>query len=128
MSSWVIPFVWLSIYWATIWIVPTERLCKGLFTRYVLKRLPPKRWWTPGSTGHMYRYMLWWGITIVLEYGYPRFGVKTWALLFWGPVILVVLDDYFFGDDDAWKRRWEGVKNKIKWKMDLPEPVRQEVA
>lgn len=38
------------------------------------------------------------------------------------------LDDWFTGDDDERKRRWEAVKNKVKWLMVLPRPVPQGTA
>lgn len=42
---------------------------------------------------------------------------------YWIGIIILFLDDAFFGDDDdRWKRRWQAVKNKIKWKMVLPKP------
>lgn len=31
-------------------------------------------------------------------------------------VLVVVLDDFFRGDD-TWRRRWAAAKNKLKWKM-----------
>lgn len=33
-----------------------------------------------------------------------------------------VLDDHLFGDDDLRRRRWEAVRNKIRWLMELPKP------
>lgn len=130
MPTWLQGFVWLLLYWSTVWIVPYKRLCRGLFTRFVLKRVvPPRRIWNNGGVGHSYRYMLWLGMTLILQYGLGVLNTKAWNPIFWAPLILVLLDDYIFGDDDAWKRRWEGVKNKIKWQMELPpEPTRQETA
>lgn len=33
------------------------------------------------------------------------------------------IDDYFSDDDDH-KKFWDTVRNKIKWKMELPKPVK----
>lgn len=37
-------------------------------------------------------------------------------------LILLYLDDYFTNDDNH-KKWWAEVRNKIKWKMELPAPV-----
>lgn len=36
-------------------------------------------------------------------------------------IIVLYLDDIYFNDDDKWKKRWQTLKNKIKWKMTLPQ-------
>jgi len=41
-------------------------------------------------------------------------------VVYWMILLGQLLDDYLNGDDDSWKKRWEGVKNKIKWLMELP--------
>lgn len=40
--------------------------------------------------------------------------------ILWSIFIALYLDDYMTGDDDQWKRRWEAVRNKVKWLMELP--------
>lgn len=42
-------------------------------------------------------------------------------LSYYIPVIILYLDDIFSEDDDTWKRRFRTAKNKIKWKMKLPQ-------
>jgi hypothetical protein len=37
-------------------------------------------------------------------------------------IIALFLDDYFTNDDDM-KKWWMEVRNKIKWKMELPQPA-----
>ena len=49
------------------------------------------------------------------------------SLAFWLLQAGLYLDDLLTGDDDdRWRRRWESLKNKVKWKMRLPVlvPVR----
>lgn len=41
--------------------------------------------------------------------------------VYWGSVIALYLDDYFT-DNNQWKRRWEGAKNRIKW-LWTPAPI-----
>ena len=120
-----IAFAWFSMYWATTWIVPDEKLCKGYITRGIKKVVPPKKWWSNGPGGHAYRYLLWYGTFILLSSFVVKMKTDTWSLIFWGALIIVLLDDYLFGDDEWRKRLWEGVRNRVKWQMDLPaEPVK----
>lgn len=39
----------------------------------------------------------------------------------YGLVVVFFIDDYYNGDDD-WRKRWQAVRNRIKWKMRLPAP------
>ncbi len=115
-------FAWVGLYFAAQILVPFRKKCRGLFTRKVLARVvPPCRWWT-GFYKDTYRYFLWLGCWALasLFIGEKR---DVNDLVFWGTYILLLLDDYFFGDDDSWKKFLEGVKNKVKWKMELPQPV-----
>lgn len=43
---------------------------------------------------------------------YVTFGIDT----------LRALDDLFNHDDDSFRRFFEGLRNKVKWKMALPRP------
>ena len=124
--SWYMPFAFLLLYWTTLWIVPDKKLCKGLLTKYVLKKIiPPKVMWRDGKTGHMYRYLLWLCTTIILQFLVFGGSALIWEYLFWVPLIVVLLDDYFFGDDDLWKKISQFGGNNIKWKMELPpQPIR----
>lgn len=51
-------------------------------------------------------------------------GVNIGSAPFWFVVVCAV-DDYFNGNDDGWKL-WDTVRNKIKWKMDLPPAPAEE--
>jgi len=48
--------------------------------------------------------------------------------LYFIAIAILYIDDVLFGDDDQTKKRWESVKNRIKWKMELPAPIEGEVA
>lgn len=43
--------------------------------------------------------------------------------LFYFSLLALYLDDWLTGDD-RWKRRWQSLKNKLKWKVFVPSPVR----
>lgn len=60
---------------------------------------------------------LWWFIARVLDLAV---GPAVEQVVFWSGYIGQALDDYFFGDDDDRRRFWEGVRNRVKWKMELP--------
>jgi hypothetical protein len=49
--------------------------------------------------------------------------VKLANAAYFVPFVCLYLDDYLTGDDDKWRRFWEGVRNKIKWLMKLPQPA-----
>jgi len=42
---------------------------------------------------------------------------------FWVPWTVFHLDDWFTGGDDDWRRRWESVRNRVRWLMQLPAPT-----
>jgi hypothetical protein len=63
---------------------------------------------------------------------FVRFMLLVYSIVWWLPTeavfsvyILLEMDDYLNGDDDDRKRRWEGVKNKVKWLMELPAPAKE---
>lgn len=39
----------------------------------------------------------------------------------YGLIVIFFIDDYYNGDDN-WRKRWQEVRNRIKWKMKLPAP------
>lgn len=85
-------------------------------------------------------------ITMPLKHKFPKIFNNTWCrliqilLLVWMEIVLqwplghksfylycfgmiaLYLDDYLSDDDDR-KKFWDTVRNKIKWKMELPKPV-----
>lgn len=39
----------------------------------------------------------------------------------WVPLVVLNVDDLVTGDDDdRWRRRWQAVKNRVRWRMVLP--------
>lgn len=123
MNGWL----WFALWLVVDIAVPQRRLCRGYVSRLLAKVIPPKRWWYPKGRFHhgLYRNIIWWLLCGVLNQLVAR---QFRDILFWGGLILLYLDDYVNGDDDDPKKRWEGVKNKIKWKMRLPEPLTDQVA
>lgn len=57
----------------------------------------------------------------------PEHQLNYVVQTYWIVVIVLYMDDYLFGDDDQWKRRWEATKNKVRWlwtpQMDLQKEV-----
>lgn len=120
MPAWAVGLAWYLIYMTSIWMIPNERLCKGFITKKVLRRvIPPRSMWNTGTSGHGYRYLIWLGFNFITLFVFHLRDIY-WDALFWGVMIVLLMDDYIFGDDDRWKRLWEGGKNKVKWLMDLP--------
>lgn len=53
-------------------------------------------------------------------------SVAYWIILFgyWWPYTTLFLDDIITGKDRNWKKKWDAVKNKIRWKwLPTPRPV-----
>lgn len=120
MSGWA----WLGLYFLSQFSVPAKKKCRGLFTRYILARIiPPRRWWKSAPGNDTYRYFLWMGVNLPLQYTVLLHNDALGEAIFWGGYILMLLDDYLFGDDNSWKKFKEWAGNKIKWKMELPQPA-----
>ncbi len=78
--------------------------------RWILSQKPPKQMMRRFLT---FSFALW----AITE---PFLNEPISGSLFYTLLIVMELDDYLNGDDDDRKKRWEAVKNKIKWLMDLP--------
>jgi len=114
--------IWTVLLFA---VLIADRDCKGIFTRKVLSRIPPRKWWTPATfVAINYRYLLISGTIFVVQEFVPN---DMDDLVWWVPQILVLLDDWLFHDTDL-KKKWDMVRNKIKWRMELPEPLHDQVA
>jgi hypothetical protein len=61
-------------------------------------------------------------ITVVFAIAKPLPG-HLGVAVYYGGVLVLVLDDFLFGDDQDWRKRWEGVRNRIRWRMKLPQPA-----
>lgn len=52
----------------------------------------------------------------ILLFGLPLVGFDPGGGYFFLAYIIRIFDDILNGEDDAWKKRWDSVKNKVKWK------------
>lgn len=119
---------WVGLYFVSILFIPSRKLCRGLFTRHILIRfIPPRRFWA-GPWRNSYRYMLWVVGSLPLLFSGVVNSANARYAVFFGVYILLLLDDYIFGDDENRKKMREWARNKIKWKMKLPAPVTDQVA
>ncbi len=91
----------------------------GLITK-VLARAPVMGYLPPKLRGGFLRFLAltMFGITVACTAGLYE-GLAT---VFVGDLVYAI-DDWFFGDDDAWRRRWRAAKNTVRWLMELPAPV-----
>lgn len=111
---WVGFAVWMPV---VVLFSPEDRAWKGNFGRLFIK-LPLvrnlHRWGGP-----FFFWLVWWQFLIVVG----TFTIHDPSLTFFIDTARR-LDDYFNHDDDSWRKLWEGVRNKVKWKMELPpEPI-----
>lgn len=121
MSHWA----WAILFWVlTLAVIFAERECKGIITRRVISRVPPARLWATGFSAFNYRYALIGTVAFAASFFTPNF---MHDMLWWGSQTVVVLDDWLFHDTD-FKKKWDMVRNKIKWRMELPEPLTDQVA
>jgi TctA family transporter len=87
-----------------------KRFMKGIISRFITRRL--------GRFGILKVE----GVLIITLYVSCRVsGSDLPFILFPLFIIARILDDYINGDDDERKRRRMWLRNKLKWKMKLPE-------
>lgn len=111
---------WLVIYCAAVVMVPARSLYRGKILTMPIRRRT--RLFSPtvdgifdirGANLRLIQLVtVGWGIGWFIPYAF------CWLLM-----ILLYLDDRFTGDDDRWKKFKESVRNRVKWKMKLPQPV-----
>lgn len=111
MSWWTVLALW-AVYWMALWILPASKMGNG-YTGRILFR------WVHRRNRYIVRFMCWWGVSLVVSFLWHR--PFAFSITFWPVAIGFIADDYYFGDDDERKKRWDAVKNKIKWLMDLPK-------
>jgi len=110
----MIGFAYLGLYWTAQFFVALgfpKRYGNGFTGKAI------RRWVKQPSSRVFVRYMAWFGVTIAV------WGWHAPNAIFWPVAIGFLIDDYVFGDDEDLKRRWQAVKNSVKWKMKLPEPA-----
>ena len=117
--TWAWMVLGLAVQWGMILMWP-RRIGKGLVTKKMW------RWPLIGSslpTTVRSKQVF----SLIAVFWTIQFGVADTiygVAGFWVALIGLYLDDYLFGDDEG-KRRWDWVRNKIRWKMALPEPAPQ---
>lgn len=109
------------VWFVVMMMVPPRKHQRGYIWR-LLRKLPPwvfiRGEFNPREFRTLFRTWL-------------RFIILAWALLgvlsvigvsgglhgalFYTTLTVIELDDLYNGDDEDRKRRWEGVKNKVKW-------------
>lgn len=115
------------IYLVVLFSIPERRLCRGLFTRHVIKKVirVPYIWEIP-VVGNTVRYFGW---LILMDFGLQTlcgWSSTTTIAIFYTTYVVILLDDYFFGDDDRRKRMKEWAKNKVKWLWTPPAKLETE--
>ena len=118
-AAWIALVCGFGCYLAVKTVDGGTRRFKGKFHRWLLRR--------HGLDG-----LLKWGaLNVLLAFSPLGFWLAgntfMWALLvivFWVINGIVDLDDLINGKERPPKERWAALKNKVRWKMQLPAPVR----
>lgn len=119
---------WESVGWLMLWVAATTfiqiKWPKRWHNGYIYKAITKIVHSPPDSLAVMFTFF---GFALGISYAVDLFvGDRAGDAIYWAVLLLQVLDDYWNGDDDQRKKRWEAAKNKIKWLMELPQaqPVR----
>lgn len=121
-------YAYVILYYVVLFKVPSHKLYKGIIWRNVLK-VPPmryvgRRWTKPlalavrDGARSIVALVVW---DTIVWYAIPA-SHGLHETLFWTPPIAAFMADYLH-DDDRFKRFYNEVRNKIRWKMELPVPV-----
>lgn len=112
MSTSTLHVVYMMGYVALVWILPLRKIQNGYFWRGVRKLLPG-RWGSRDPivvvVRHLVSYFGWYGVCLFV------LPDPWFEAVFFPALIVIGLDDLYNGDDDDRKRRWESLKNKVKW-------------
>lgn len=123
-SYWLYYLLWIVVDFA----VPRRKEQKGyiwravratLFRWFFIKK-PPEQLFRRFM---VFSAIVYYGVLLQL----PLSDFQTGALFFAFFTVLA-LDDYLNGDDDDRKKRWDWVRNKIRWLMELPAKPQEEPA
>jgi hypothetical protein len=116
MNDWAWVILVLVVQLGCILLKP-RNIGKGKYITMPLRRALPKifdHMWC-----RLFQILLLIGIQLMIDavmHGHLGF------YLYCVGMIALYLDDYLSDDDDR-KKFWDMVRNKIKWKMELPKPV-----
>lgn len=124
MGAWVMICLWVaSVY--------PQRVNKGYISRAHMRiarkiyKRPAEPTWRYIGCWLIGFFVVMWSLTLVLVFVVSMMGLSVAHGEFWIVAIIREFDDVLNGEDDAWKKRWDSVKNKVKWKWTpAMEPVR----
>ena len=88
---------------------------KGIINKKILSRIKMDR----RTLGGRFAFLFFW---IAVSFGIEAIAHISQVIVYWGGIIILVLDDHL-NKDDNYRKYWDLVRNKIKWKMELPQPV-----
>ena len=120
MSYWGWDLLFLIVFFF-LQLSRPKNFCRGRVSRLLSKHFLPRAFWRPEMPLYFSRLFLCLLVSLPVRMASTLVG----HALFWLLTIGLLLDDYYFGDDDHWQRFKELVRNKVKWKMQLPQPVNE---
>lgn len=105
----------LAVSWPLQWMFPTRYANGKIFSRWLRRKLKWQR-----ANIRMSQIV---AVSAIELGAQEAFGIRDHIQfgIFWSVYILLFVDDYLTGDDDQTKRFLNWVKNKIRWKMYLPQ-------
>lgn len=114
------------LFWVTLFIVLYPQIIKPHTWGKGKYLTMPLRRWFPKLFDHYFCRTIQVLIALGLDIGlYPIW--HSIEYLYYIAMAAWAIDDWF-SDDDTWKRFKDWARNKIKWKMKLPQPVVGKVA
>lgn len=139
---WIVLLFALQIYVGTQGLVGKGRVITAPMVAFIIKRTTKKlqRKTERGTATmkdvnrsvrllHMLfsspsQFRFWQVVALFTVIPFDEIVINIYPGLFYYSLLALYLDDWLTGDIDKWKRRWQSLKNKIKWKVFVPSPVR----
>ena len=120
---------WNAVYLGVLFATPSRKLYRGKILTMPFRRriryFQPRSIGARDGRGFCFRLLQLPVAAAVLTI----FSLNgAWNMVPWLWCIALYLDDYLTGDDERWKRFKDWAGNKVKWRMELPVPARQETA